>query len=71
MLIELGAGSGSATFCGIVLYRFMDVIDVPQNTTAAQNISVGRSSSSGLHGKVVLDHEYVGGGEGLGAKFFR
>jgi hypothetical protein len=69
-LIELGAGSWPAAFGGIVLCRLMDVVGVPQHTIAAQEIPTARSSSSGLHGKVVLHHEHFGCGEGLGECFF-
>lgn len=49
----------------------MDVVGVSQHAAAAQDIPIARFSSSGLHGKVVLDHEHVGGGEGLGESFFQ
>jgi hypothetical protein len=49
----------------------MDVVGVPTHATTTQNISVGRSSSPGLYGEVVLDHEYIGCGEGLGEVSFK
>lgn len=65
-LIDLGDRSQPATFRGIFLHRFVDVVGVPKHPNAAQDISVGCSSSPGLHRKVGLNYEHVGGGAGLG-----